>query len=185
MYPPPPQHDLPPVGHLLPSRQLWELELYDQLQCMPDDLAMHIAESFVWWIRGTKRAWLWWALRTPALTRYLDGLLDMLEEFRPQSMVAWPSSPDEEFALLYLADCWVRVELTAAEALGGCNKPAERFIGKTLHAQLRLGALLHDGDRHRAPDPAAAVALYRTAALAGSASAQFLLGFSASATAGK
>ena len=113
MYPPPPQHDLPPVGHLLASRQLWELELCDQLQCMPDGLAMHIAESFVWWIRGTKRAWLWWTLRVPALPRYLDGLLDMLEEFRPQDMTVWPQTSDEEFAVQFLADCWVRVELTA------------------------------------------------------------------------
>ena len=113
MYPPPPQHDLPPVGHLRDSRQLWELELYDQLQCMPEELAQHIAESFVWWIRGMKRAWLWWALRAPGLTRYLDGLLDMLEEFRAQDASEWPCRSDEEFALQYLADCWVRVELTA------------------------------------------------------------------------
>ena len=113
MYPPPPQHDMPPVGHLLPFRQLWELEIYDQLQCMPETLAMHIAESFYWWIRGTKRAWLWWTLRIPALSRYLDGLLDMLEEFRPRDMIVWPLNPDAEFAVLYLADCWVRVELTA------------------------------------------------------------------------
>ena len=113
MYPPPLQRDLPPVGHLRDSRQLWELELYDQLQCMPEELAQHIAESFVWWIRGMKRAWLWWALRTPGLTRYLDGLLDMLEEFRAQEEPEWPCSVDEDFALCYLTDCWVRVELTA------------------------------------------------------------------------
>ena len=113
MYPPPPQQDMPPVQHLLPSRQLWELELYDQLQCMPDTLAMHIAEACYWWIWGTKRAWRWWTLRIPALPRYLDGLLDMLEEFRPRTVSVSLRNPDVDFAAQYLADCWVRIELTA------------------------------------------------------------------------
>ena len=54
MYPPPPQHDMPPVHHLLPFRQIWELEVYDHLQCMPATLAMHVAESFYWWIPGNQ-----------------------------------------------------------------------------------------------------------------------------------
>ena len=114
MYPPPPQHDLPPVPHLLPARQFWELELCDQLQCMPEALSTHVAEACYWWIRGTKKEWQWWAWRIPALARYLDGLLDMLEEFRPQGASAELQGFQVDFAALYLADSWVRLELTAA-----------------------------------------------------------------------
>ena len=60
-----------------------------------------------------KRAWRWWVVRIPALARYLDGLMDRLEEFRPQGRVPHQWSLNTEFATLYLTDCWVRVELTA------------------------------------------------------------------------
>ena len=52
-------------------------------------------------------------LHIPALSRYLDGLLDMLEEFRPRAVHIALRSLDEDFAALYLADVWVRMELTA------------------------------------------------------------------------
>ena len=52
-------------------------------------------------------------LRVPALSRYLDGLLDMLEKFRPHGSPLGSQELDEGFAMLFLIDCWVRVELTA------------------------------------------------------------------------